>query len=135
MDANRGMKFPVIRERDIQDNVCLCLAIPTSWHGQLGCSKLDYRNTYYTRVVHLSTTMDFIMTIDSDDEKRIRNHNGKLKNEEEFRIDLDFHFDLPEDPYVELLQSDQLEDIVKKISKPVNILFDACFKFALLNHP
>lgn len=64
------------------------------------------------------------MTIDSDDEERARKYSGKLKNaEDEYRIDPDFHFDLSEDPYIELLQSDQLEDVVKKMAKPVNILF------------
>ena len=63
------------------------------------------------------------MTIDSDDEERAQKHNRKPKNEdEEARIDPDFRFDPSEDPYVELLQSNQLEDVVKKIAKPVSIL-------------
>jgi len=75
------------------------------------------------------------MTIDSDDEQYAQRHNGKPKNEEEeYRIDSDFRFDLSEDPYVELLQSDRLEDVVKKIAKPVRILF-SCFEFGLLSYP
>jgi ATP-dependent RNA helicase DDX27 len=63
------------------------------------------------------------MTIDSDDEKRTQKPNGKPKNEEEeHRLDPDFRFDLSEDPYVELLRSDHLEDVVKKIAKLVCIL-------------
>ncbi|KAN0100637.1 P-loop containing nucleoside triphosphate hydrolase protein [Tylopilus felleus] len=69
--------------------------------------------------------MDFIMTLDSDDEKRTQKHNGKSKNEDkEFRIDPDFRFDLSEDPYIELLQSSQLEDVVKKIAKPDPVSID-----------
>lgn len=75
------------------------------------------------------------MTIDSDDEKCAQRHNGKPKNEEEeYRIDPDFRFDPSEDPYVELLQSDRLEDVVKKISKLVRILFN-CFVFVSLSYP
>lgn len=68
--------------------------------------------------------MDFIMTIDSDDEKIKQQRGGKYKKEEEeYRIDPDFRFDVSEDPYVELLQSNQSEDVVKKIGKPVSTLF------------
>ena len=74
--------------------------------------------------------MDFIMTIDSDDEKRTQRHNGKPKpGEEEYRMDPDFRFDLSEDPYIELLQSNRLEDVVKKVRKPVSILFLFWFEF------
>lgn len=81
--------------------------------------------------------MDFIMTLDSDDEKRTQKHNGKSKNEDkEFRIDPDFRFDLSEDPYIELLQSSQLEDVVKKIAKPVSIRSHFFgFEFGLLSYP
>ncbi|KAG8219828.1 DEAD-domain-containing protein [Butyriboletus roseoflavus] len=69
--------------------------------------------------------MDFILTIDSDDEKRTRKYSGNLKTEEdEYRIDPEFHFDLSEDPFIELLQSDQLEDVVKKIVKPDPVSVD-----------
>lgn len=82
------------------------------------------------------STMDFIMTIDSDDEKRSSKHDGKPRREDEFRIDPDFYFDPSEDPYVDLLQSDKMQDIVKTIVKPVSYLWKSlCFKFALLNHP
>lgn len=63
------------------------------------------------------------MTIDSDDEKIKQQRGGKYKKEEEYRIDPDFRFDVSEDPYVELLQSNQSEDVVKKIGKPVSTLF------------
>lgn len=75
------------------------------------------------------------MTIDSDDEKRTRKHNGKPKNEdEEYRIDPDFHFELSEDPYVELLQSDKLQDVVKKFAKPVGKISGISL-FTLLSSP
>lgn len=81
--------------------------------------------------------MDFVMTIDSDEEKRTSKHNGRSCNEEEeYGISPEFFFDLSEDPYVELLQSDKLEDVVKKVAKPVsNSLVILCFKVALLNYP
>ncbi|KAF8560373.1 DEAD-domain-containing protein, partial [Imleria badia] len=65
------------------------------------------------------------MTIDSDDEKRTQKHDGKPKiEEEEYRIDPDFRFDFSEDPYIELLQSNQSEDVVKKIGKPDPVSID-----------
>ena len=75
------------------------------------------------------------MTIDSDDEERAQEHNRKpKKEEEEARIDPDFRFDPSEDPYVELLQFNHLEDVVKKIAKPVSILFN-CLEFSLSSYP
>ncbi|KAF8445958.1 DEAD-domain-containing protein [Boletus edulis BED1] len=63
--------------------------------------------------------MEFIMTIDSDDENRTQKHSGNHKNEEEgYPINPDFCFDLSGDPYIELLQSDRAKDIVTKIAKP-----------------
>lgn len=101
--------------------VCLCLAINT-----LTCARREPS----------PPTMDFITTIDSDDEERTRKHDRKLQNEdEEYHIDPDFHFGLSEDPYVELLRSDK--DTLKRIAKPVGI-FSLTILFselALLNYP
>ncbi|KAF9229305.1 DEAD-domain-containing protein, partial [Gyrodon lividus] len=69
--------------------------------------------------------MDFIMTIDSDDEKSAQKRTKKPSNdEEEARIDPNFHFDLSGDPFTDLLQFDQSQDIVKKISKPDPVSID-----------
>ncbi|KAG9314378.1 DEAD-domain-containing protein [Chiua virens] len=69
--------------------------------------------------------MDFIMTMDSDDEKRASKQSGKPTSEEETcRMDPDFLFDLSEDPYAGSFQSDPLQDIVKNISKPDPVSVD-----------
>jgi ATP-dependent RNA helicase DDX27 len=65
--------------------------------------------------------MDFIRTIDSDDEKPSQKRTKKPPNdEEEARIDPDFQFDLSEDPFIDLLQFHQSQDVVRQISKPVS---------------
>lgn len=75
------------------------------------------------------------MTMDSDDEKRVQKRNGKSKQEEdESRIDPDFQFDLSEDPYIELVQSDRLQDVVRKISVPVSIILFCHSTFVLLTY-
>ena len=103
------------------------------WNSGIAVRRLKCLSLFGT--TNLSTAMDFIMTIDSDDEKRTLKYNGNPKNEEEeCRIDSDFRFDLSEDPYVELLRSDHLEDVVKKIAKLVCNLFNR-FEFGLSSYP
>ncbi|KIJ68429.1 hypothetical protein HYDPIDRAFT_106624 [Hydnomerulius pinastri MD-312] len=68
--------------------------------------------------------MDFIMTIDSDDEKRPQKRPKNPAHEDEAPIDPDFHFDLSGDPYTDLLELNQAQDIVKKVSKPDPVSID-----------
>ncbi|KIJ21730.1 hypothetical protein PAXINDRAFT_173799 [Paxillus involutus ATCC 200175] len=69
--------------------------------------------------------MDFIRTIDSDDEKPSQKRTKKPSNdEEEARIDPDFQFDLSEDPFIDLLQFHQSQDVVRQISKPDPVSID-----------
>ncbi|THH02879.1 hypothetical protein EW026_g13 [Hermanssonia centrifuga] len=68
-------------------------------------------------------TMDFVMTIDSDDED---SQNKKNKPVDDTQLNPDFIFDLSGDPYTDLLDGgSDLHDYVKKGSKPV------CFNFSL----
>ncbi|KIK83138.1 hypothetical protein PAXRUDRAFT_35494 [Paxillus rubicundulus Ve08.2h10] len=69
--------------------------------------------------------MDFIRTIDSDDEKLSQKSTKKPSNDsEEAHIDPDFQFDLSEDPFTDLLQFNQSQDVVKQISRPDPVSID-----------
>ncbi|PSS37722.1 hypothetical protein PHLCEN_2v415 [Hermanssonia centrifuga] len=67
-------------------------------------------------------TMDFVMTIDSDDED---SQNKKNKPVDDTQLNPDFIFDLSGDPYTDLLDGgSDLHDYVKKGSKPEPISVD-----------
>ncbi|KAH7883605.1 DEAD-domain-containing protein [Phlebopus sp. FC_14] len=67
--------------------------------------------------------MDFVTTMDSDDERRAPKRSTQPdKDEEDVQIDPDFRFD--GDPSTDLLQSNQAQDIVRKVSKPDPVCVD-----------
>lgn len=62
--------------------------------------------------------MDFILTIDSDNENGTTKRSKRSRDEiEEVQLDPDFQFDLPGDLYTDILQSEQVEDIAGNASK------------------
>ncbi|KAI6132816.1 DEAD-domain-containing protein [Pisolithus croceorrhizus] len=63
--------------------------------------------------------MDFIMTIDSDDENRVKKRSKKPHDErEEVQLSADFQFDLSGDPYMDVFHSEQTKDTVNDVLKP-----------------
>ncbi|KAI6047626.1 DEAD-domain-containing protein [Pisolithus marmoratus] len=63
--------------------------------------------------------MDFIMTIDSDDESRVKKSSRKPRAEhEEVQLDADFQFDLSGDQSMDIFHSEQTRDIVSDVLKP-----------------
>lgn len=63
--------------------------------------------------------MDFIMTIDSDDESRVKKRSKKAHDErEEVQLNADFHFDLSGDPSTDIFYPDETTDIVNNVLKP-----------------
>ncbi|KIO08266.1 hypothetical protein M404DRAFT_14340 [Pisolithus tinctorius Marx 270] len=63
--------------------------------------------------------MDFIMTIDSDDESRVKKRSKKAHDErEEVQLNADFHFDLSGDPSTDIFHPDETTDIVNNVLKP-----------------
>ena len=70
---------------------------------------------------------DFVMTIDSDAEETQPEKTSKTRTQdtagEDAQLNPDFVFDLSEDPYTAFLgEPSNLQDLVKKGSKPVHIL-------------
>ncbi|TFK41137.1 DEAD-domain-containing protein [Crucibulum laeve] len=72
------------------------------------------------------TMVDYVMTIDSDDEIiPIKASKNLSKEPEEARLDPGFVFDVSGDPYFDLVPQDtHFEDLVKKGSKPQPISVD-----------
>lgn len=68
---------------------------------------------------------DFIMTIDSDEEqipspkvsRSVKSQNLESGDEQ---LNADFTFDLAGDPYVNVVGESNLQDLVKKGSRPVS---------------
>ncbi|KAG2752414.1 DEAD-domain-containing protein [Suillus brevipes Sb2] len=70
--------------------------------------------------------MDFVMTIESDDESPPQRRSSKKQQvDDAAHLDPDFHFDVAGDPYIDLFEfGTQHEDIVKKVSKPDPVSVD-----------
>ncbi|KAH7930992.1 DEAD-domain-containing protein [Leucogyrophana mollusca] len=71
--------------------------------------------------------MDFIMTIDSDEEALPaprKTKKNRVLDADEARLNPDFDFDLAGDPYADLLEADAQADVVKKVFKPDPISVD-----------
>ncbi|KAG1750011.1 DEAD-domain-containing protein [Suillus paluster] len=70
--------------------------------------------------------MDFVMTIDSDDESPPQRRNSKKQQVDDAALlDPDFQFDVAGDPYTDFLEfGAQQQDIVQKISKPDPVSVD-----------
>lgn len=67
---------------------------------------------------------DFIMTIDSDDEQTPSSKPARSTNKpvdpEDAQLNTEFSFDLAGDPYTDAIGCGNLNDLVKKGSKPVS---------------
>ncbi|KAG1769255.1 DEAD-domain-containing protein [Suillus occidentalis] len=74
--------------------------------------------------------MDFVMTIESDDESPPQRRSSKKQQvDDAAHLDPDFHFDVAGDPYIDLIEfGTQHEDIVKKVSKPDPVSVDEIIK-------
>jgi ATP-dependent RNA helicase DDX27 len=70
--------------------------------------------------------MDFVMTIESDDESPPQRRSSKKQQvDDAAHLDPDFQFDIAGDPYTDYLEfGRQQEDIVKKVSKPDPVSVD-----------
>lgn len=72
---------------------------------------------------------DFIMTIDSDEEdtplplpKTSKSAKPQKIDNEDAQLNADFTFDLTGDPYADMISGSNLQDVVKKGSRPVCVL-------------
>jgi len=64
--------------------------------------------------------MDFVMTIESDDESQPWSKDNKKPQEDAAHLNAEFQFDVTGDPYTDLMELSVQQDIVKKVSKPVS---------------
>ncbi|OAX42987.1 DEAD-domain-containing protein [Rhizopogon vinicolor AM-OR11-026] len=69
--------------------------------------------------------MDFVMTIESDDESRPQRKDSKKQQvDDAAHLNPDFQFNVVGDPYTDFLDFSAQQDIVKKISKPDPVSVD-----------